>query len=54
MYDVQISQAFQSYMRGKNIQFFNFNPFMEYRLTVLEKLHDKNVTLINKSLDIYE
>ena len=31
----------------------NCNQFMEERLTILKKLHDKRVTIMNKNSDIY-
>ena len=31
----------------------NCNIFIEGRLTVLKNLHDKNVTVMNKNLEIY-
>ena len=31
----------------------NCNPCMEERLTILKKLRDKRVTIMNKNLEIY-
>ena len=31
----------------------NCNLYMEERLTILKKLHDKRVTIMNKNLEIY-
>ena len=53
MYDVQGSKADKSDWCDEKFTKPNCNLCMQERLTILKKLRDKRVTVMNKNLDIY-